>query len=90
MGASRPHNISLPAHYDRIVHARMTERGISRSEAVRQFIDEASGRSNFRSVAIRTQVEAAKQIITHLIPAPSIPDRRAEVIALLCKISELA
>jgi regulator of protease activity HflC (stomatin/prohibitin superfamily) len=40
--------ISVPPHYDRRVDERMKSRGVSRSEAYRQYQDEADGRNAYR------------------------------------------
>jgi N-glycosylase/DNA lyase len=57
--ARHRHDIVQPRHYHLMIEQRMRERGVTRSEAYRQFMDEATGRTAFR---IQTTIERAQRI----------------------------
>ncbi|HEX4793725.1 MAG TPA: ribbon-helix-helix protein, CopG family [Humisphaera sp.] len=51
------HNVTLPERYDDLLSARMKERGVNRSEALRQYIDEATAKGgSYKSKVIREQL----------------------------------
>lgn len=86
--------ISLPLPYDLRLTQRMANRGVERSEAIRQFMDEADrGLANWASLRILQAAFAAQSILKEIRPGltpAQTEEVKAALAAALTKITHLA